>query len=83
MYLWPENVPAWHCWGDLQTQWRSGMAGATGLDYTAVRAYFDEVGLQGDERRDVFACIREAERAVLQAMAARRERDRDRAARGG
>ena len=79
--IWPENVAAWSCWCDLQTQWRTGMAGATGLDYAAVLAYLTELGLQGDERRDTFAAIREAERAVLHAMAERRERDADRARR--
>lgn len=59
------------------------MGGPTGLDYAAVLAYLTEAGLQGAERADVFACIREAERALLRAMADRCERDRDRAARGG
>lgn len=38
-YLWPEHEPALCIFvHDLRTQWRVGMAGATGLDYTAVIA---------------------------------------------
>ena len=66
LYLWPENVRAWHCWLDLQTQWRVGVSGITGLDYPGVRAYLDEEGLQPDERADVWRGVRAAERAVLE-----------------
>lgn len=83
VYLWPCNVQAWQCWCDLQTQWRVGVAGATGLDYAGVRAYLDEEGLAGDSRRDVVAGIRAAERAALEVWAQQRERDRDRANRPG
>lgn len=37
-WLWPENVPVWQLWQAVQTQWRIGMAGATGLDYAGVEA---------------------------------------------
>lgn len=36
--LWPQNLPIVQLWLDLQTQWRVGFAGPTGLDYTAARA---------------------------------------------
>jgi hypothetical protein len=71
-YLWPENVEAWHCWCAVQTQWRVGMGGATGLDYAGVRAYLDEAGLQGQARRDTFAGICAAERATLEVWAEQR-----------
>lgn len=80
VYLWPENEEAWAHWCALQTQWRSGMAGATGLDYAAVVAYLREQGLRGDERRQVFDGIRAAETATLDVWARQRERDRQRAA---
>lgn len=81
MYLWPCNVPAWDVWTELQTQWRTGVAGATGLDYAAVRALLDELGyVPGDERRHLFDCIRAAESEVLSAMAQRRQREAERAA---
>lgn len=75
VYLWPECVDAWRHWCTLQTQWRVGMAGATGLDYAAVRATLDIAGLAGDELREVFACIRAAEAAVLEVHADARERE--------
>ena len=36
--LWPENVPAFDLFQQVQTQWRIGFAGPTGLDYAGVRA---------------------------------------------
>lgn len=71
-YLWPCNVPAWEHWCALQTQWRVGMSGATGLDYAGVRAYLDECGLDGDERKTIFAGIRAAESGTLSGWAERR-----------
>lgn len=58
----------------VQTQWRSGMGGPTGLDYAAVRAWLDEAtDLQGDERREVWSCIQAAERGSLEGWAVRRQ----------
>lgn len=70
VYLWPECVPAWRHWQQLQTQWRIGMGGATGLDYAGVRAYLDEQDIApGAQRRDIFSCIQACEAAALQAWA--------------
>lgn len=76
-YLWPDCVRAWGCWMGVQTQWRVGMAGATGLDYAGVRAFLDEQDL-GDERLEVFSCIQACERATLDVWAEQRERDQAR-----
>lgn len=74
LYLWPESVDAWAHWRALQTQWRTGMGGATGLCYAGVRAYLDECGLApGDERRELFDCIRACEQACLEAWADQRD----------
>lgn len=74
-YLWPCNVSTWEHWGAVQSQWRyGGMGNATGLDYAGVRAYLDECGLQGEERKDTFSGIRAAEVATLQARA---DKERD------
>lgn len=51
------------------------MGGATGLDYAGVRAYLDESGLAGDERKDIFTGIRAAEGATLQAWAEKAKQD--------
>ena len=83
VFLWPCNVQAWLCWNGVQTQWRVGSVGATGLDYGGVRAYLDDEGLAADDRRAVLEGIRAAERAALDVWAEQRERERERAGRGG
>ena len=75
-HLWPENLLPWECWHAVQTQWRMGMGGATGLDYTAVLAYLkDGKGLPGKERREVFGLLQLCERETLRVWAEKRERD--------
>lgn len=75
-HLWPENLLPWECWHAVQTQWRMGMGGATGLDYTAVLAYLkDGKGLRGKKRREVFGLLQLCERETLQVWAEKRERD--------
>jgi len=76
VYLWPCNVAAWDIWCDVQSQWRHGMGGPTGLDYAGVRAHLDEIGLYGEERREVYAGIRAAERATIEARAELAEQER-------
>ncbi len=73
LYLWPCNVLAWRCWQGVQTQWRTGMEGRTGLDYTGVRAYLDLRGIRGADRRTVFAGIQACEAASLDAWAEQRD----------
>ena len=82
-YLWPDNLLAWRCWQGVQTQWRVGMGGATGLDYAGVRAFLDEQDLQRDERREVFAGIQACERATLEVWAEQREREQQERAGSG
>ena len=78
VYLWPDNLRAWQCWCGVQTQWRTGgMGGATGLDYAGVRAYLDEQGPQGEERKDIFSGIRAAERGTLDGWAAAAKQTKD------
>lgn len=69
-YLWPCNVPAWNAWCQVQTQWRySGMGGRTGLCYADVLAHLGTLGLCPEDHRDIYAGIRAAELATLQALA--------------
>ena len=68
--LWPCNLQAWNCWQAVQTQWRVGMAGRTGLDYTAVLAYLRTVhGLRGEDLREVFDGLQGCELAILELQA--------------
>ena len=75
LYLWPENVDAWRWWTSVQTQWRVGMGGATGLDYAGVRAYLELQDLQPEQLRDVFEGVRAAEAATLEVWAEQRRQE--------
>ena len=67
-YLWPCNLPAFEVWQCVQTQWREGMGGRSGLDYTAVCAYLREVrGLKKTALQSMFAGLQAMERAALEA----------------
>lgn len=60
----------------MQTQWRAGASGPTGLDYVAVRLWIDETtDYAGEERRELWQCLQACEREVLDAIARRRERE--------
>lgn len=71
VFLWPENLLAWQCWMAVQTQWRVGMGGPTGLDYAGVRAFLDLAGLRKKDRLEVFAGLAAMERATLEVWAER------------
>lgn len=73
-WLWEACVPTWRLWIDLQTQWRVGMGGATGLDYAAVWALLDR-RLPRRRRADAFEQIQAMERTALTVWA---ERDEER-----
>lgn len=56
----------------MQTQWRTSMAGATGLDYAAALAWLRDVeGLAGEELRERMQLLRGCEHAVLEVYARR------------
>jgi hypothetical protein len=68
-HLWPEHVDAYVLFGQLQTQWRQGPRGATGLDYTAVLAHMRAIGVPSSDRRRLYEEVQIMERAALQAFA--------------
>jgi hypothetical protein len=73
-YLWPCNVHAWQCWQSVQTQWRVGPGGATGLDYAGAMAHLQTAHqLRGKKLRNVWACITAAEAATLEVWAQQRK----------
>lgn len=76
-YLWPDNVAAWSAWQTVQTQWRVGMGGATGLDYTGVQACLRLQGHRGQALRELFAGVQACERATLEVWAEAREREQN------
>jgi hypothetical protein len=68
-WLWPCNVAAWHYWQQVQTEYRISAEGPPWLDYAGVRAHLDEAGLQGSERREIWAGIRAADAVTREVWA--------------
>jgi hypothetical protein len=70
-HLWPEHVPAVELWAVVQTQWRHGFDGPTGLDYAGVRVALDMRARRQDIPRR-FRELQVMEHAALAAWAERR-----------
>ncbi|HJE69811.1 MAG TPA: DUF1799 domain-containing protein [Pseudomonas oryzihabitans] len=71
--LWAPLEPAFAVFESMTTQWRIGMNGATGLDYSALPAVMDMLGLEGEDRSQAFRDVRVMEREALAVMAESRE----------
>ena len=74
--IWPENVNAFLVFDAMRTQWRVGMAGATGLDYAALPATLDLLDIEFDEdmtRKQLFSQLRLMEYEALSLMAQQRK----------
>ena len=65
-HVWPENWPAFCVLRDLQTQWRVGAAGPTGLDYMVLYRTLDRMGLSDEEYQEYVDDIRVMEFAALE-----------------
>lgn len=63
--LWPENDEPINLFCSVSTQWRVGMAGPTGLDYTALFARMDRRGYDADTYERLFQDIRVIEAEAL------------------
>lgn len=63
--VWPENWPAFDVFAQLDTQWRTGMNGPTGLDYAALYPLLDRIGLADPDWRQMFDDVRTLESAAL------------------
>lgn len=67
--VWPENWQSVNFFLDYcRTQWRTGMGGPTGLDYTAVLACLRTLRLGRERSDEVFTDVRVMEAAALEAM---------------
>lgn len=72
--IWAANEQSFAVFEGMMTQWRTGMGGATGLDYSAVPVVMDMVGVKGKRRRrEVFRDVRVMEKEALRTMAENRE----------
>lgn len=67
--VWQENWQAVVFFSRLSTQWRSGMAGPTGLDYTAVLALLRTLRLPRAEADALFDDVQVMEGEALREMA--------------
>jgi len=76
--LWPENVPVWTLWQSVQTQWRIGMGGPTGLDYAGIEALMRMRNVSRAERPELIEGLQVMEVVALEEFAAKAERDQRR-----
>ncbi len=66
--VWPDNLIAVNVFIAMSTQWRTGYAGPTGLDYAALPAVLRLTGVPAAERAGVFDALRAMEDAALETM---------------
>lgn len=66
--VWPENEAAWRLLERLQTQWRMGMGGATGLDYGVMHQMMDRMHLDPEAFDELELQMRILESEALTAM---------------
>lgn len=71
--VWPENWPAFDLFLRMQTQWRDGMNGRTGLDYMVLFRFLDDIGLAGEDREQMMSDIQTLEIAALNEMHKKQE----------
>ena len=64
--LWPENVEAIDIFMSIQTQWRVGPVGPTGLDYTGVASALRMMRIRSSP--ELFSQIRLMETTALALM---------------
>ena len=74
-WLWPENERAWRLWLQVQTQWRVGLDGKTGLDYAGVRACMALRRIPTRYQRRLFELVHAMELAALGVWREARKRD--------
>ena len=66
--VYPDNWPVVSLFVDVSTQWRTGPAGAVGLDYTVLPLLFRMREIRSTDRAEMFDGIRIMESAALGAM---------------
>ena len=67
--IWPDNLAPFEVFAALQTQWRVGMGGPTGLDYAAVPVVMEMQEVAPGDRRRVFEDLRVMEAEALRVFA--------------
>ena len=69
--VWPVNLPVLELFNAMATQWRVGMSGATGLDYSALPHVLNLQAVPASDWPDLFECLRVMEAEALNVMAER------------
>ena len=70
--VYPENMLPLQAFGELQTQWRSGMGGREGMIYSEIWKWMDEQRIIKRKRRqDLMRCLRVMEAEALRVWSAR------------
>lgn len=66
--VWPDNWDVVGLFTSLNTQWRTGFGGATGLDYGALPAVLRMCGMKRDKWPELFQDLRVLEAEALATM---------------
>jgi hypothetical protein len=66
--VWPENLDAVNTFIGMATQWRPSFGGVIGLDYAALPAVLDLLGIKRKKRGAVFDALRVMEDAALEVI---------------
>lgn len=67
-WLWPDTAQSVEVFTTMGTQWRIGMNGATGLDYSALPFVLRALGIKSKDWSDIFDDIRLLESVALKEM---------------
>lgn len=71
--VWPNNWEAVQLFSSVCGQWRVSMAGAYALDYKAVAAAMDLMGVKKRRRKKLFEFVRVMEREALSIMGEKKD----------
>jgi Phage related hypothetical protein (DUF1799) len=66
--IWPENWLSFQLFSAMQTQWRTGMNGATGLDYNVLNELWRRLKIPIADRDYLFDDLRHMEITALNQM---------------
>jgi hypothetical protein len=71
--VWPDTYEPLRLFRLMDTQWRVGASGATGLDYGVLFSIMDRERLDRDEQDELFKAVRIMEESALKQMAVNRQ----------
>jgi hypothetical protein len=63
--VWPENHEVFSLFATLQTQWRTGASGPSGLDYNTLYSTMNLMSIAPEKQLELLADIRVMESAAL------------------